>query len=81
MRVSAEKAKPRAAIILRQASGAIISGNHITVEGASPTRHSIYVRDGGKNIRIENNTFMGTSNLVTLLDNSVVQLKNNKIKQ
>jgi hypothetical protein len=71
----------RAAIVLHQATGTLISDNQITVEGGSKTRHSIYLRDQSKNVLIENNTFTDAESPVTLQDGSTAQLKNNKMEQ
>lgn len=71
------KKSPHAAIALHQASGTVISGNRIEVQGKSATRHNIYLDHDSKNVRIEENTFTGDDDPVTLVDGSTAQLKNN----
>lgn len=68
---------PRAAIALHQATGTVISGNRIEVEGKSPTRHNIYLTDASIGVRIERNTFVGAENPVTFMMGSTAELKNN----
>jgi hypothetical protein len=63
----------RAAIFLRDASGAVIRNNRIRVdEGGEPSQtHCIVVRDGASDVVIEGNTFINVKGEpVTLLDGS-----------
>lgn len=73
------KKLPRAAIILRQASGTVVSGNRIEVVGESDTRHPIYARYASQAIVINDNTFIGTVNPVILMDGSSAKLSDNRI--
>ena len=77
MNLSRYRKMPRAAIVLHQASGAVISGNRIEVEGRSATRHNIYLADGSKDVRIEGNTIVGFDDPVTLLKGSTAEMKDN----
>lgn len=72
-----ERRLSRAAIVLHQATGTVISGNRIEVRGKSETRHNIYLNHGSKGVRIEGNTFVGVGDPVTLVDGSTAELKNN----
>ena len=71
----------RAAIVLHQGTGSIISGNRIEVKGKSPTRHNIYLTDASENVRIEGNTFVGAEDPVTLVKGSTATMKNNAFEQ
>jgi hypothetical protein len=53
------RARPRAAIVLRQASGARIIGNTIEVESASDKRHAVHVRDESKDVLMQGNRIVG----------------------
>lgn len=70
----------KAAIALHQATGSIISGNQIEVKGKSLSRHSIYLADASADVRIEENTFVGAENPVTLAGNSTAIIINNKLE-
>lgn len=72
--------EPKAAIVLHQATGSIITGNRIEVKGKTPDRHNIYITDASKNVRIEGNTFIGTEAPVTLVKGSTAILKQNKVE-
>lgn len=67
----------RAAIVLHQASGTVISGNRIEVKGKSETRHSIYINNESKNVVIEKNIFIGGIDPVILLDGSSTKMDAN----
>ena len=67
----------RAAIVLHQGNGTVISGNRIEVKGKSPIRHNIYLTDASENVRIEGNTFVGAEDPVTLVKGSTATMKNN----
>ena len=71
----------RAAIVLHQGTGTVISGNRIEVKGKSPTRHNIYLTDASENVRIEGNTFVGADDPVTLVKGSTASMKNNVFEQ
>ena len=71
----------RAAIVLHQGTGTIISGNRIEVKGKSPTRHNIYLTDASENIHIEGNTIIGADDPVTLVKGSTATMKNNVFEQ
>jgi len=75
-----EKQAPKAAIALHQANGTVISGNRIEVMGSSASRHSIYLTDSSKDVKIEGNTIMGKSDTITLTKGSTTILKNNVFK-
>ncbi len=72
---------PTAAIVLRQASGAIISGNTISVRGGGSDRHAIYLRDGSKDVRVSDNVFVDVEPAVTLREGSVAQVSNNQFRR
>jgi len=75
-----ERRTPKAAIALHQASGTLIKNNRIEVEGASATRHTIYLTDASKDVVIESNTIVGTEEPVTLVKGSTAILKNNVLE-
>ena len=77
METSRYRKMPRAAIVLHQASGTVIVGNRIEVEGKSASRHNIYVTDASKDVRIEGNTIVGFDDPVTLLNGSTATMKDN----
>lgn len=69
--------EPKAAIALHHSTGTIIRGNRIEVKGKSPTRHNIYLTDESKQVQIEENTFIGTEDPVTLAKGSAATMKKN----
>jgi nitrous oxidase accessory protein NosD len=77
MNMSRYQKMTRAAIVLHQASGTVIAGNRIEVEGKSATRHHIYLTDASKDVRIEGNTIVGFDDPVTLLKGSTAGMKDN----
>lgn len=77
MNMSRYRKMTRAAIVLHQASGTVIVGNRIEVEGKSASRHNIYVTDASKDVRIEGNTIVGFDDPVTLLKGSTATMKDN----
>lgn len=74
---------PRAAIVLRDGSYAIIRNNIIRVDdGDDGEVYGILIRDAASNIVIENNTFINTQdNAINLADNSTAVIKNNKYEK
>jgi hypothetical protein len=80
-RLADARKRTRAVIALRQGSGSVISGNKIEIEGASPTRHAIFIRDGSEAVRVEDNIFIGTDKPVTLSERSVAELRNNTLRE
>ena len=81
LKLPAARNQTRAAIVLHQASGSVISENKIEVREKTKTRHSIYIRNQSKNVIIENNVFVENSNDVVLLDGSTAKLKMNTSKE
>ncbi|MBJ7309051.1 right-handed parallel beta-helix repeat-containing protein [Rugamonas sp. CCM 8940] len=79
--VQKRRAEIKSAIILHQATGTIIKGNRIEVEGKSQTRHSIYITNNSKGVLVEGNTFINTGEPTILANGSTVILKNNIIKK
>jgi len=69
--------EPKAAIVLHNATGSVISGNRIEVVGKSQTRHNIYITDESIDVRIQENTFLGTEDPVTSAGSSTAIMINN----
>ena len=74
---------PRAAIVLRDGSHAIIRNNVVRVDGGDDGEvYGILIRDAASNIVIENNTFINTrENAINLTDDSTAVIKNNKYEK
>jgi hypothetical protein len=72
----------RAAIVLRDASNAIIRNNRIRVDrgGLPSDTRCILVRDGATNVVVENNTFINVDegDWITTMDDAVVTSRGNK---
>jgi hypothetical protein len=71
-----ERRAPKAAIALRNAPGTLIKGNYIDVTGLSESRFNIYLSDGSRNVKIEDNIFAGKGSPATLRDTSTAEIKN-----
>lgn len=73
---------PRAAIVLRDASHAVIRNNRIRVDGGSDNKNitcGILVRDGAVNVLIENNTFVNVKgDPVVLAEGATAVVRDNK---
>jgi hypothetical protein len=69
--------EPKAAIVLHNATGSVISGNRIEVVGKSQTRHNIYITDESMDVRIQENTFLGPEDPVTSAGSSTAIMINN----
>lgn len=74
---------PRAAIVLRDGSNAIIRNNRIRTDyggdGKETETHCILVRDGAKNVLIEGNTFINVKGEpVTLTESAQAIMRDNK---
>jgi hypothetical protein len=74
---------PRAAIHLRDGSRAVIRNNIIRVSPSEDDKPSaILIRDGARDVLIENNTFINVSgDPVALAENSEAIVRNNKTQQ
>jgi hypothetical protein len=74
--------KPRAAIVLRDGSNAVIRNNRIRVDyggDSDDQTHGILVRDGATEVLIEGNTFINVrGNPVTLTEGATASVRENK---
>ncbi len=76
--------EPRAAIVLRDGTGAIIRHNTIRVDSAGDEyakteSHGVYIRDGAQDVLIEGNTFINAPrDPVTLLEGAGAIRRDNK---
>lgn len=73
---------PRAAIVFRDGSHAIIRNNIIRIDDGDGKTYGILVRDRASNIIIENNTFVNTrENAIMLADDSTAVVQKNKYER
>lgn len=70
----------KAAIILHQATNTLISGNRIEVKEKSRTRHNILLTDASTDVHVEENTFVGAEDPVTLVGGSTATINNNSFE-
>jgi hypothetical protein len=75
------RSRPRAAIVLRQASGTRIIGNSIEVEGASGNRHAIYVKDASTNVLAQGNRIIGPAKPAFFEPGSEVMARDNQLAE
>lgn len=72
---------PKAAIVLHQANNTIIRGNRIVVNGESSRRRSIYLNNSSIDVKIDDNTFVGIEDPVTMVNGSTAAMKNNRFEK